>query len=278
MHQKVKQAALTFGLALPLLVTVAISSPLTVTVAAQGVMHMVSPQFPILMDNGDGIPGPGDTSLLPTQTGPTTVQLPTLFSCGTQANNTVTLGAPDGAGRFQAAGRTNNARNQIVNVTGAIGAQATQFSFTEANATRTFATGTGSLIDMNGDGSADGMTISGSKGSIVLSFVFTSSNAYASIPAAQAALLGARQGRCGPAPAQFWVPLADTNGDARGDRVVLDLDGNGVPDPQYFTSPPIGAPAVPTMNTFGLALLTLLLGSIGVWYLGRPRLDVAGRA
>ena len=60
--------------------------------------------------------------------------------------------------------------------------------------------------------------------------------------------------------------------------MVLDLDGNGIPDPQYYPSAPLGAPGVPTVNSFGLSVLTLLLGSIGVWYLGRRQLREAGPA
>jgi hypothetical protein len=208
--------------------------------------------------------------------GATTVQLPTTFSCGTQPNTTVTLGSADGSGRFRSAGRVNNGRNQVVNITGSIGAAATQFSLTETLGTSVRASGTGTLVDSNGDGAADSMSISGTKGSAVVSFVFTPSSTYASIPVAQAFLLGARQGRCGPAVGQIWVPLADTNGDGRGDAVVFDLDGNGIPDPQFFTSPPVGALGVPTTNTWGLALLTLLLGAAGVWYLGQRQLGDAG--
>jgi hypothetical protein len=76
--------------------------------------------------------------------------------------------------------------------------------------------------------------------------------------------------------AQVWVPLADTNGDGRGDSVVVDLDGNGIPDPQYYTSPRLGAQGVPTTNSIELAILTLLLGAFGVWYLGQRQIDNAG--
>ena len=60
--------------------------------------------------------------------------------------------------------------------------------------------------------------------------------------------------------------------------MVLDLDGNGIPDPQYLPSAALGALGVPTVNSFGLSVLTVLLGSIGVWYLGQRRLGDAGTA
>lgn len=278
MRQRIKQAALTFGLALPLLTTIAVSDPWSATAAAQGGLRMVGPAFPILIDSGDGMPGAGDTPVLPQQTGATTVQLPTLFSCQTQPNNTVTLSSPDSAGRFRAASRVNNGRDQVVNVTNAVNGAAVQFSFSESLRTQTFATGTGTLVDTNGDRLVEAMSITGTNGSLMVSLVFTPDSGYVSIPQAQAAALGVRQGRCGPVPGQAWVPLADRSGDGRGDTIILDLDGNGVPDPQYFESPPLGAVGVPTLNTLGLALLTMLLGGVGVWYLGRDRIDVTARA
>ena len=60
MRQHVKQAALTFALALPLVLTAALAGPFTATTDAQGGQRMVGPQFPILIDtNGDGQPTTG---------------------------------------------------------------------------------------------------------------------------------------------------------------------------------------------------------------------------
>ena len=64
MRQHVKHSALAFGLALSVISAVVLSTPFTATPAAQSVSRMVGPQFPILMDNGDGLPGPGDLPLL----------------------------------------------------------------------------------------------------------------------------------------------------------------------------------------------------------------------
>jgi hypothetical protein len=276
MRQHLKHFALSIGLAFSCIVAVLIATPFYATPAAQSISRMVSPQFPILLDNGNGVPDPGDTSLLPTQAGPTAVRLPSTFSCGTQPNLAVSLGSADGSGRFRSASRLNNGRTQEINVTGAAGSTATQFSFTESDGRVVRSSGNGTLVDSNGDGAMDGMSISGGRGSALVSMVFTPDSSYVSIPVGQSILLGFRQGRCGPGVAQVWVPLADTNGDGRGDSVVVDLDGNGIPDPQYYTSPRLGAQGVPTTNSIGLAILTLLLGAFGVWYLGQRQIDNAG--
>ncbi len=278
MRQHLKQAAFTCGLALPLIVTLLFSKPFTADSVAQAGLHMVGPQFPILVDNGDGRPGGGDTQLLPRQSGANTLELPTVFSCGTQPNNVVTLGSPDASGKFRTASRTNNGRDQAINIAGTSGGGASQFSYMETAVGSTFASGSGALMDMNGDGAMDAMSLGGTNGSGVVSLVFTPDSNYVSIPASQAALLGARQGRCGPAAGQIFVPLADTNGDGRGDTVVLDLNGDGIPDPQYYTSPRLGALGVPATNNVALAALIVLLGVVGVWYLGNRRLDGAARA
>ena len=272
MRQHAKQAVLACALTLPMVLTAVFSGPFTMETVAQA-NRMVSPQTPILLDNGDGQPGAGDTPINPTLGGISTLELPRTFSCGTQANNTVTLGSADGSGRFRTGTRTNNSRTQAVNITGTAGGGATQFTLTETLAGVVRAQGTGTVLDSNGDGVGDSFSIAGTRGSALVSMVFTPTSSYVSIPASQAAMLGARQGRCGPAVGQIFVPLADTNGDGRGDTIIFDLDGNGVPDPQFYMSPPLGGASVPTMNSTGLAVLTLLLGATGVWYLGRRRLD-----
>ncbi len=198
MRQHLKQAAFTCGLALPLIVTLLFSKPFTADSVAQAGLHMVGPQFPILVDNGDGRPGGGDTQLLPRQSGANTLELPTVFSCGTQPNNVVTLGSPDASGKFRTASRTNNGRDQAINIAGTSGGGASQFSYMETAVGSTFASGSGALMDMNGDGAMDAMSLGGTNGSGVVSLVFTPDSNYVSIPASQAALLGARQGRCGP--------------------------------------------------------------------------------
>jgi hypothetical protein len=278
MRQPVKQAVLTVALTLPLVLTALFSAPFSTSTMAQGGAHMVGPQFPILADgNGNG-PGSGDTPVTPSLGGPNTLQLSSLYSCGTQPNNIVTLSGSDGSGRFRSYSRTNDGRNQVMNVTDTSGSMALGFSGTETEGSTVRARGNAAVLDGNGDGAVDGLSMSSTNGSMMVSLVFTPDSAFVSIPVAQAVMLGAQQGDCGPPFSQIWVPLADTNGDGRGDAVVLDLDGNGIADPQFFRSPPVGAIGVPTTNNMGLALLTLVLGGTGVWYLGRRRLGDLGPA
>jgi hypothetical protein len=278
MRQPVKQTALTVALTVPLALTALVSAPFSASTKAQGGAHMVGPQFPILLDgNGNG-PGAGDSPVTPRPGGPTTLQLSSLFSCGTQQNNTVNLSNTDGSGKFRTFSRANNGRNQVLNVTNASGGQALGFSGTETLGNSTRASGGANVVDGNGDGKVDGLSMSSTNGSMLISLVFTPDSGYASIPVAQAVMLGAKQGDCGPAFSQIWVPLADTDGDGRGDTIVLDLDGDGIPDFQYYTSPKLGAIGVPTTSNLGLAVLTLLLGGTGVWYLGCRRLGDLGQA
>lgn len=277
MRQPVKQAVLTVALTLPLIVTALFSSPFSASPMAQGGSKMVGPQFPILVDgNGNG-PGAGDTPFLPRMGGANVLQIPSVFSCGTQPNNVIALSNPDG-GKFKTFTRSNDGRTQVLSVTNTSGNQALGFSGSESVGNNMLAQGGAAVVDGNGDGKVDGLSISGTNGSMFISLVFTPDNGYVSIPVAQAMMLGAKQGACGPAFSQIWVPLADTNGDGIGDAIVFDLDGDGIPDPWFFISPPIGAIGVPTTNNLGLALLAMILGGTGVWYLGRRRFGDLGAA
>lgn len=278
MRQPVKQAALTVALTLPLVLTALFSAPFSASTRAQGGARMVGPQFPIVADRDGNGPTPNDTPVTPRQGSPTTIQLSSLFSCGTQQNNTVNLGGTDGSGKFKSFSRVNNGRNQTLNVTNTSGGAAIGFSGSETAGGSTRASGGANVVDGNGDGKVDALALSSTNGSMMISLVFTPDNSFVSIPVAQAMMLGAGQGQCGPAFSQIWVPLADTNGDGIGDSIVLDLNGDGIPDSQYYTSPPLGAIGVPTTNNLGLALLTLMLGGTGVWYLGRRRLGELGQA
>jgi hypothetical protein len=156
-------------------------------------------------------------------------------------------------------------------ITGFTGGFPTQFGYTETDSRGVRASGGGQLMDLNGDGRMDAMSVNGTSVNATLNLVFSADGNYVSIPVSQAALVGAKQGRCGPAVPQIWIPLVDTDGDGRGDTIILDLDGNGVADPQFYSSPRLGASAVPTTSNFALSILTTLLGGIGVWYVGRRR-------
>ena len=279
MKLRVKQAALTCALALPLVVTFVFAGPFTASTDAQAAMRMVGPRNPILADtNGDGLPGPGDTPVTPTLgSGGSSIELNTLFSCNRAPNNSASLLDTDAAGKYRRVRRRNHFRDQSFFIDGVQGGAANAFSYAESDNTQVHARGTGAMRDSNGDGNADMVQIAGNINMMAL--VFTPDSGHTSIPASQATMLGARGGLCGPSfIPQIWVPLADTDGDGRGDTIVLDLDGNGIPDPQFYTSMRLGAVGVPTVNTIGVSILMIVLGSIGAWYLGQRRLGDAGTA
>ena len=164
--------------------------------------------------------------------------------------------------------RTSGLRTQAVTVSGTGGA-ASRLQFTEQTGSATTENAAIAMVDGNRDGRVDTLAVSGTLNTSV-SLVFTPDSGYVSVPQGQAALLGASGAQCAVIP-QIWVPLADTNGDGIGDTVVFDLDGNGIADGLLWSSLSLGAPQVPATDTFGLLLLMIALGGIGVWYLGKRR-------
>ena len=190
----------------------------------------------------------------------------------------MTLGSTDGSGRFRI-GQPDQQRAQSSDQRHRRrGSSATQFSFTESSASVVRASGNGTLVDSNGDGVMDAMLDLGHAGKRDRLSVFHarqrlrqhSCRAGGSSRSASGSMWTHRFN------SQIWVPLADTNGDGRGDSVVIDLDGNGIPDPQDDSSPGLAPQGVPTTNAVGLALLTLLLGAAGVWYLSQRQIDNVG--
>lgn len=280
MKLRVQQAVLTCALALPLVVTFVFAGPFTAAPGAQGAMRMVGPRFPILADtNGNGMPDGGDRDVTPEYaSGQSQIEFDHYFSCDRALNNRLTPTDRDSSGKFRKIARRNNFRDQSISITSVQGGGASDFSFLEFDDRATRATGSGRVMDSNADGKGDMVQITG-KINMMATLVFTPDSGHVSIPTSQANMLGARGGKCGPTfVPQIWVPLADTDGDGKGDTIIADLDGNGLADPQFYTSTPLGAVAVPTTDTFGLVLLTLVLGGIGVWYLGQRRLGDAGAA
>ena len=267
---RMKQVALTIGLTVPLAVSAFTSGPFSASTSAQAGMHMVGPAFPILIDVDGNGPSPNDIRANPQVSG-TTLQVTRQFSCQTQNNTQAGLTGQDASGRYSTVSRINNFREQFISVVGSSGAAATRFSFTELDTRGIRASGAGSLIDMNGDGRADTIAISGNI-SATINLVFTPDSNYVSIPLSQAALLGGASSTCGLGTVpQIWVPLADTDGDGRGDTVIFDLNGDGIPDSQFYTSPRIAGLGVPAMSNVGLAILAAALGTIAVWFIGRQR-------
>lgn len=280
MRQRAKQAALTCILALPLVITMAFTPAFTAQTAAQPGQRMVGPQFPILIDtNGDGRPTPGgDAPAAPQPLNSTQVQVTSMFSCSSDENERINLTNRDSSGRFTGVSRTNDFREQSINVAGFAGGGPSAFSYMERDGTGVREQGGGALADSNGDGRMDSMAVAG-RVNTMLTLVFTPDSSYVSIPVSQAAALGARGRSCGPSSVpQVWVPLADTNADGIGDAIVLDLNGDGIADPEFYRSPALGATQVPSTNSVGLLILTVLLGGIGVWYIGRRRLGETGLA
>jgi hypothetical protein len=272
MKQRVKQVALTCALTLPLAVTAMMTGPFAATTSAQPGQRMVGPRFPVLIDtNGDGLPSPSDAPTGTQVTSSNTLVVSSPVTCDSQPNTTLTFSGSSG-GRYTTISRTGGFRTQSLTVSGA-GGSVSQLQYSERIGNTTTGQGTANLMDANRDGAVDTIAVSGEVNTMI-SLVFTPDSSYASIPASQAALIGARGRSCASIP-QIWVPLADTNGDGRGDAVVFDLDGNGLRDDNLWNSPPLGAPGVPATNTFGLVLLTILLGAIAIWYLGQRRDDPA---
>ena len=269
MTNRMKQTSLTIALTLPLVVSAVTSGPFSTATSAQNPgQGMVGPNSPILLDvNGNG-PGPGDPAAALQQSG-SGLMLPNQFSCGSQPNLLASLGNVDQAGHFTTATRQNNFRTQSLGITNCAGGVATNFLYTELDSRGVRATGSGAFVDTNGDGQADAFSVTGNVSAMV-NLVFTPDSKYVSIPLSQAAILGGATAKCGITTVpQIWVPLADTNGDGRGDSIVFDLNGDGVPDSQFCRSAKMAGVGVPATGNVALAILMVLLGSLGVWSIGR---------
>jgi len=128
------------------------------------------------------------------------------------------------------------------------------------------------LID-SGHGYFSGISIDGS---VVASIDFTYADLnydgiadFISLPWGQTAALGVKMNfGCGPGGTtpQIWIPLINN-------QIVLDLDGNGQPDPNFFASPPL-APGnlyaiIPTLSTSALVLFAATLLGVGLFQLRR---------
>jgi hypothetical protein len=269
MSDRIRQILWTAALAAPVVYAVFAAPPLVSDVRAQGPMRMVGPNFPVRVDaSGDAQPGAGDESITTTRTGNVITVNSRWSACApSNPSNQVTLSNPSG-GRFQTMTRTNNTLTQSMTVQSASGGAASAFSYTQVDARDgSSKTGTIALLDQNGNGVIDLLMVSGAV-SAAASFSYQGSSDYISIPWAQASALGVRSDGCGGS-AQLFVPLADTNGDGAGDTVVPDLDGNGVADAEFFSSPTLAAPAVPSMGVVARAVLIALLGMMGAWFLSR---------
>ncbi len=276
MMQRAKQLTLTIALGLPLVITALVAGPFSASTVAQPGARMLGPRFPPLIDtNGDGQPTPGGDVPANPQLNGTNLKLTSFFSCNSQNNTNAGITNQDSSGKYRGVHRANNFRDQSIGIAGFSGGGASAFTYTESDSRGARAAGVGQLVDLNGDGKMDTININGNINTTT-SLVFTPDGNYVSIPVSQAQLLGATQGRCGGAVPQIWFPLADTDGDGRGDTIILDLDGDGIADPQFYSSPKLAATSVPTANNFALSILTALLGGVGVWYIGRRQQGASG--
>jgi hypothetical protein len=262
---RIRQLLLTAALGTPIAFAVAATPPFSADTRAQGASRMLGPRFPALA-GGDGI--------APTRTG-NTITVPSKWSCGSSTNNVFTLSNPE-AGTFRTISRTMGLKDQSLTVGSLINGAPREVVLRETSGGIIRHNTDVELRDQNRDGVFDGLSLSGSV-SASTSFVFDSNSSYVSIPWAQASALGFKtSGTCAGDVPQVWIPLADTNGDGRGDAVVLDLDGNGIADPDLLKGAPIVATTVPTMGPIGRLALVMLLGLIGTWFLSRRRSDDSG--
>lgn len=264
-----------FGIALvtPLLWGVLVTSPFVAEPAAQGGGGMFGPLTPA---------SAGGSFFYPTLKAGTTYKLNSPWSCPTGSlADEVTFG---GGPPYTMATRSNHGVGQTVRTTRWSNGFPVEFSYTD---TRGW-TGTLVLSDVNSDGvydtvvgngtrsTSDAPSASATTANFTLALQLRDANSdgnpdRVSLPWAEVNSLGWLDPTdgCNDSEPQAWVPLADTNNDGKPDAIVLDLDGNGTADPQFYTSPTLVPTGVPSVNWSGLALLAVLLGSLACWTLAR---------
>ena len=256
--RRLSQVLLTAALATPLAFALASAPPFSAETRAQGSSGMLGPRSPALV---------GSDSVGPTRSG-NLITIPSKWSCGSSTNNVLTMSNMEG-GRYRTVGRSINLREQSVTVGSVSNGIPQEFVLLQTSGGAQMYKTDAQLRDQNRDGVIDGAVMSGSLNAAT-SFVFDQNSSYVSIPWAQASALGIKtSGTCAGDVGQIWIPLADTNGDGRGDSVVLDLDGNGQADPDLFRGPPVTATSVPAIGPAGRFILVMLLGLIGTWFLSR---------
>lgn len=222
---------------------------------------MLGPAYPFVV---------GNDTVTPIRNGGA-IQYPSKWACGDSSNNTLVLDDPDGSGRYRTMWRQLGAlRQDMTFSTGPSGAF-NGFVLTERRAGVLEQTTTMRVTDLNADGVADAFAFSGQYNATI---GLVQNGDYVSIPWSEASTLGIDT--ASPCPGvpplpQIWIPLADTNGDGRGDAIVMDLNADGVADGDLLASPMIAAPSVPTMGPMGRLLLIALIGLIGSWFLSRHR-------
>lgn len=262
----------------------------TIAMAQPTTTGMLGPLWPARADtDGNGAVTPADAPVTPTRASTNTITITSPWQTGVNGNNTLMLSNLSGSGDFQTFTRVaNDGLTDVLTVTGFTGGTPSSFSMIHTGGTPT--NGTGQLLDNDNDGIFDGISGAGGSVNFNLNFVHIDSTGdgwadYISIPWSQAQLVGVGfDNPVGGRNPQVWVPLADTNGDTRGDAIVPDFDGNGAPDPDLYASDPgafgpILAPAVlasatvPTLSEWAMLLTLLLLSAAAVMQLRRMQND-----
>ena len=247
--------------------------------------NMLGPNSPARADtDGDGIVEPTDGAITPTRVGlvDTSIEIPNPWQVGVSGNNTIDLDQPDGSGRFQRFTRTNNEGLVDQLTVTALSPGQTPTAFAMQNSGPGTPSGNGQLFDQNNDGIYDGVTATGAV-SFSLNFVRNDSTGdgwadWISIPWSQAQLVGVDfSNPVGGINPQVWVPLADTNGDSRGDSIVADTNGDFQPDADLYRGASgsfgpvfVGAsPGVPTLSQWAMLLTLMTLSAIALLQLRR---------
>ena len=281
MRQHVKQAALTVRTRTASGPDGAhLAGPFTATTGRKALSGWSGPQFPILIDtNGDGQPTPGDAPANPQPVDGTTLRLTSLFSCNNQNNNVVGLTNQDSAGKYRTVSRTNNFREQSMNITGFTGGGVSAFSYTELDPTRGIrAQGSGVLAGRQRrrhDGhDAQRQHQHGGVAGVHTRQRLRQHPGGAGDDARRAGAAPVVRPRFRRSGCRSPTPT-ETDGEIGSSSIST---ATAFPIRSSTRAPRWAPLASPPSTAWGSPLLTLLLGGIGVWYLGRRRLGEAGPA
>lgn len=274
MRTRSRQAALAVVLVTPVVWTVMVTPPFVGKAGAQVANGgMLGPGHPVRA---------GSSSFYPTAAGMGVYDLNSPWDCnGADSEDSVAMG---GGSPYESAERNNEGTGQRLRVERFTGGLPIEFEYDDDSS----GGGAAELIDMNGDMAYDMLTGGGSKGggtpfSISFSLELMDESGegepdHVSIPWSQISAMGWLDPTdgCNDGEPQVWVPLADTDGDGAPDSIVLDLNGDSNPDPEFYRSPRlVAAMAVPTMDWLGLVMLGALLTGLALWTLSRRETSAA---